>query len=331
MGEYSEDVAPLVSSIDSFSNNIAASNLDKKNREWAAEQAQNNRDFQLQMYERQLDDNIAWRQHAEEYNSPSAQMQRYRDAGINPMYIVSQGAGGNIVQTPMQANGSGYGSSVGVPTNNARRFGMMEGLRASAQLRISAAEENLLTSQARVYQEQAKGIELDNAKKEVESGYWASNAYQTSRHLIKMNQLNDSQRSMMKKQEQEIDAHIDEIQSKINLNKVAVANQLAQMQHQLWYTSFMQSLAPLEQERLQLAVDELRATANIKQFQDKMKKWTYWTDFGTQVVGSISQVLGSIKGLSFAPVNSVNHSFSKRVGNEIQSPESMMGTYDIDY
>lgn len=313
MNEYQSDVAPLVSSIDSFSSNIAAANLDKKNREWAAEQAQHNRDFQLQMYERQLDDNIAWREHAEQYNSPSAQMQRYRDAGINPMYVVSQGAGGNVIQTPMQANGSGYGSSVGVPANNARRFGLMEGLRASAQLRISAAEENLLTSQARVYQEQAQGIELDNTKKEIESGYWASNAYQTSRHIIKMNQLTDDQRVLMKKQASEVDAHIDEIQSKIDLNKVAVGNQLAQMQHQLWYTSFMQSLAPVEQERLQLAVAELRATTNIKQFQDKMKKWSYWTDFGVQVTGAITQVIGSIKGLSFAPINSVNESFQYKL------------------
>lgn len=281
----------------------------QEQRDWASQEAQHNRDFQQRMYERQLDDSIAWRTHQEQYNSPEAMMQRYRDAGINPMYAVSGGSVGNTIATPFSVGGGSHGSST--PTPNQHRLSFAEAFRMRNEARMTDAHVELLESEAREHNVISEGIELDNAKKNIESGYWASNAYQTSRNLIKMNQLNDAQRSLLEKQGAEIDAHMDEIQSKINLNKAAVADHLAHVQHQVWYTSFMQSLAPLERERLQYAVDELRSTANIKQFQDEMKKTSYWLNFGTQIVGSISQVIGSIKGLSFAPLNSVNNSYSE--------------------
>lgn len=49
-------------------------------------------------YNRQLTDNInLWRMQ-NEYNAPSAQMQRFRDAGLNPNLIYSQGNPGNAAQ-----------------------------------------------------------------------------------------------------------------------------------------------------------------------------------------------------------------------------------------
>lgn len=119
----------------------------EEQREWASKEAQHNRDFQEHMYERNLDDSIAWRTHQEQYNSPEAMMQRYRDAGINPMYVVNGAAGGSSVTTPMQANGSGYGSSV--PSPNQHRLSFAEAFRMRNEARLTDANVKLIESEAR--------------------------------------------------------------------------------------------------------------------------------------------------------------------------------------
>lgn len=64
-------------------------------REFNSQEAQINRDWQAQ----QLKDNIAW---YEKYNSPSAQYQRYIDAGLNPSTL-----SGNLGTSPSFSVGSG--------------------------------------------------------------------------------------------------------------------------------------------------------------------------------------------------------------------------------
>lgn len=129
----------------------------EKQRDWASKEAQHNRDFQEHMYERNLDDSIAWRTHQEQYNSPEAMMQRYRDAGINPMYVVNGAAAGSSVATPMQANGSGYGSSV--PSSNQHRLSFAEAFRMRNEARITDANVKLIESEAREHNANAQRVE----------------------------------------------------------------------------------------------------------------------------------------------------------------------------
>lgn len=62
--------------------------------QYNAEEAQKNRDFQEKMYNKQVQDNINFWNLQNEYNLPSAQLQRLRDANLNPMLMY--GAGGNV-------------------------------------------------------------------------------------------------------------------------------------------------------------------------------------------------------------------------------------------
>lgn len=63
---------------------IATGKLNKKNRRW-----------QEQMFRLQNQQAIANWQLQNQYNSPAAQMQRFRDAGLNPNLIYGQGTAGN--------------------------------------------------------------------------------------------------------------------------------------------------------------------------------------------------------------------------------------------
>jgi len=61
-----------------------------------------NREFQEQMYNRQYRDNIDFWEMQNAYNTPEAQMQRYKEAGLNPNLIYGQGNSGNAgsISTP---------------------------------------------------------------------------------------------------------------------------------------------------------------------------------------------------------------------------------------
>lgn len=60
-------------------NALATANLNRKNRKFAQE-----------MYDKQKADNLAFWNLQNQYNSPAAQMQRFRDAGLNPNLIYGQ-------------------------------------------------------------------------------------------------------------------------------------------------------------------------------------------------------------------------------------------------
>ncbi|AXL14946.1 DNA pilot protein [Microviridae sp.] len=65
-----------------IANNISTGSQNKKSREWS-----------YKMYNLQKNDNIRHWQRQNEYNTPSAQMERLRAAGLNPNLIYGKGAG----------------------------------------------------------------------------------------------------------------------------------------------------------------------------------------------------------------------------------------------
>lgn len=73
----------------SGANQYAGSVKNRKGRKWAAEQS-------TLEWERKMD---AWQQ-MNEYNSPSAQMERLREAGLNPHLMYQQGNVGNATSLP---------------------------------------------------------------------------------------------------------------------------------------------------------------------------------------------------------------------------------------
>lgn len=67
-------------------------NLNKKNREYAEKQAEIQRQWSEKMYNEQNAWNYEMWQKENEYNSPEAQVQRMRDAGLNPLFYGIDGS-----------------------------------------------------------------------------------------------------------------------------------------------------------------------------------------------------------------------------------------------
>lgn len=86
-------LAPLFASI---TGGIISGNRDKKNAEAQERQNEQDRQFQREMYEwSRWDAQSDWKREAE-YNSPAQQMQRLREAGLNPNLIYGKGADNTI-------------------------------------------------------------------------------------------------------------------------------------------------------------------------------------------------------------------------------------------
>lgn len=69
-------------------------------------QNKKNRQFQQDMYQQQKTDNIRFWEMENQYNSPLAQMQRLKDAGLNPNLVYGNGATatGGSIQSPKQTS-----------------------------------------------------------------------------------------------------------------------------------------------------------------------------------------------------------------------------------
>lgn len=139
-------------------------------RKFASEEAQKNRDFQSEMYNRQLSDSIDWRTHQEIYNSPSAQMQRFVDAGINPMFMVTGANGGTSVHTPSLTGG--FGSTAATPGYSTGRINVAEAIRLKNESRIARGQEKLLEAEARKANADAQEIEYKQPRGEYFRDVW---------------------------------------------------------------------------------------------------------------------------------------------------------------
>lgn len=96
-----------------------------------------------------------------EYNSPKAQMQRYKEAGLNPQLIYGQGTPGNASATPVSQQKSGNPS---YKPNLQEIYGEARRLQANMQ-QVQQTVENLKTNQELM----STNIELQNQLKEFRS------------------------------------------------------------------------------------------------------------------------------------------------------------------
>lgn len=131
-----------------------------------------NRRWQSRMYGRQYDDSIKFWNMQNAYNSPSEQMQRFRDAGLNPNLIYGQGNPGNAGSIPTPEVGSAPYPDIG-GSFRGLSAGYMAMKLGNADLRIKQAQANNLNEQTAVIREDAAlrrlqaertGFDLDLSK-----------------------------------------------------------------------------------------------------------------------------------------------------------------------
>lgn len=112
----------------------------KQSNDSSKEVARENREFSLDMWNRN-----------NEYNTPLAQMQRLKDAGLNPNLMYGQGTTGNS-SAPASAEGR-------KPT----QYSYMEGLQFWQNMKMNDQARQLQKSQTELNHAQAAKIEADTA------------------------------------------------------------------------------------------------------------------------------------------------------------------------
>lgn len=97
--EWGPVIASGISAAAGLGTTAAQSNLNKKNRKWQEEQAAIQREYSTEMMNAQNVWNMEMWQRENEYNSPAAQVQRLRDAGLNPLFYGLDGSSANALES----------------------------------------------------------------------------------------------------------------------------------------------------------------------------------------------------------------------------------------
>lgn len=176
---------------------IATGKLNKKNREW-----------QEKMYARQRADSLSDWNMQNAYNSPEQQMQRLKDAGLNPNLVYGDGAEAMSAQQPRE-------SQHGNPSTTPPDFsGIGQGLMAFTDVKAKIAQTNNLEQQTRQGMAQEQNMLLDNQIKQVDVAF---RAQQIAADLaIKKVQL-QKEGALTEVAEKTIDAKIREAENRANL------------------------------------------------------------------------------------------------------------------
>ena len=148
-------VEALVAGIGGAFNSIFQGRQNRKNREFQERENQINRQFAVDMWNKQ-----------NEYNLPTNQMQRLRDAGINPHLAYSNGQPMNTSNAP--ATPSGVGS---LPQGIAPQMNIGEifnALMTKAQIKQMEAQTEKTLAEKEEVEARTEGIGKDNKVKDIE-------------------------------------------------------------------------------------------------------------------------------------------------------------------
>ena len=256
----------------------------QKNRDFNAEQA----DIQRSFIEKQIADQ-------NEYNSPSAVVERLKYAGLNPNLAYQQiGAGQQITNFQGSAASSSGSVGAGLPD-----FSGFNSLMQAAQI---ASNIELQKSQANKNDADAENTREDTATKQINNSYLPQILEGQIQLQGSQLSLNTSQLNLNTAQLRKIDAEISQINASIDQIRATVDN--------LHLTNDQ-----LEQS-IPFVVRELQARANLTEKQSE-----YY------VAGVLSQIglnsaLTSLH-LSQAELNNINASFLPSViGAQLQEIDS---------
>ncbi len=127
-----------ISAAASGGNAIAQGKLNRKNRKWQEEQntVKYNRD-------------IEQRDYANYYNSPKSQMERFKQAGLNPHLIYGKGTSGNQTQNPTAQSSQYSGKNVQVqldPLGELNKYQNFKKLQSETSLTQEVINEKKISN-----------------------------------------------------------------------------------------------------------------------------------------------------------------------------------------
>ena len=224
-----------------------------------------NREFTEKMYDRQRQDALSdWNQQ-NEYNSPQAQMERLRNADLNPNLVYGNGSVvSNSQAMPRQASGQSYGHQ---PT----QFNFQQGLEAFTDARIKQAQYDnlratntniLLDGIAKTVGTQAKTFDLDIKKQlrqvTIDMAYKAKEAMDAGTSL------------KWSQQELNVDRNTRELQVHEQLTLPMIQNKLKQAAEDLFMKQFNHRMTEQQEKLLDQKLKNMEKDGKLKDLQIKL-------------------------------------------------------------
>lgn len=192
-------IGSLIGGIGNTVGGLISSNTNKKiaREQLAAQQAENEKNRQFNSAEAALARNFASEQtdlqynrvlQQNEYNSPTSQMQRYREAGLNPNLLYGdfnsglQMSGGTAASGPAASSSGSVG--VGLPDTSGLGnlgTGLLQASKTSAEIKLMKAQADKLNSETdlNVIEKQYKPSLYENTLKLGDQEYKLSSAQAT--------------------------------------------------------------------------------------------------------------------------------------------------------
>lgn len=136
------------------------------------EENQKNREYNLMLARQQNQWNLEQWQRQNDYNSPTSQMARLRQAGLNPDLMYGQGTTGNSVSSPAMTSGAPSEPNDMSAMLSRRSFGqtMQQILNQEQQRRMNEAQIEAIKATAREKNTNANATEIESAIAQAREG-----------------------------------------------------------------------------------------------------------------------------------------------------------------
>ncbi len=195
-------------------------------REWSHWFAQNGRDDQV--WKRQNEYNLQLWDKQNEYNSPQAQMQRYKEAGLNENLIYGESnAGGSIATANLESHSSHPGARSGDWKPTPVNYNLNDGLLAYMDIRARTAQIDNVKAQTEVAKQDALLRAVESAKVAQDTATGGATEANLRFDLGQKSELAqtsiDAARANLRKTQVETDISLSRNEREIALSKASIA------------------------------------------------------------------------------------------------------------
>lgn len=227
------------------------------NKQIEAQKRENqlNREYNLMLARQQNQWNLEQWQRENDYNSPTSQMARLRQAGLNPDLMYGQGTTGNSAGSPEMTSGAPSEPTDMSAMLSKRSFGqtMQQILDKEQQRRMNEAQIEAIKANTNKTNAETTGINLDNFVKDGTKEYMIQIAGVNVTNAQKSGQLTDAQR-------QAVYQGIEESKQNINESKATV-DQIRAIISKLDFDK--------QQDAKRLILEEIKNNAEVRELYSR--------------------------------------------------------------
>lgn len=207
------------------------------NKQIEAQKAENqkNREYNMMLARQQNQWNLEQWQRENDYNSPTSQMARLRQAGLNPDLMYGQGTTGNSAGSPEMTSGAPSEPTDMSAMLSKRSFGqtMQQILDKEQQRRMNEAQIEAIKANTNKTNSETQGQDINNAIQQIRLGNEVTFQNMKIREMEDAHKLSDAELQYRFQQIEESKKLCDQIDSNIAKNQALIADLDNQQQERL--------------------------------------------------------------------------------------------------